>query len=114
MEKREGLVRTAVGFTLYIPNEDIDDINKIVDSIEKSGLLIDDVSETVKHEIKKTRRWILFCYDGTYGCFIDNTYGFFTDTTGGFSIDKCYNRKSNHDSRKKKKKLDFFHYYHYL
>ena len=31
----------------------MDDIIKIVESLEKSGLLIDDATETVKHEIKK-------------------------------------------------------------
>ena len=39
--------------TLVISNEDMDDIIKIVESLEKSGLLIDGDSETVKHEIKK-------------------------------------------------------------
>ena len=31
----------------------MDDIIKIVESLENSGLLIDGASETVKHEIKK-------------------------------------------------------------
>ena len=31
----------------------MNDITKIVESLEKSGLLIDGVNETVKHEIKK-------------------------------------------------------------
>ena len=31
----------------------MDDIIKIVESLEKSGLLIDDATKTVKHEIKK-------------------------------------------------------------
>ena len=31
----------------------MDDIVKIVESLEKSGLLIDDANETVRHEIKK-------------------------------------------------------------
>ena len=42
----------------------MDDIIKIVESLEKSGLLIDGASETVKLEIKRTR-WISSCYDGT-------------------------------------------------
>ena len=40
-------------FTLFISNEDMNDITKIVESLEKSGLLIDGANETVKHEIKK-------------------------------------------------------------
>ena len=31
----------------------MDDIIKIVESLEKSGLLIDGATETVQHEIKK-------------------------------------------------------------
>ena len=38
---------------MFISNDDLDDIIKIVESLETSGLLIDRVSETVKHEIKK-------------------------------------------------------------
>ena len=49
----QGVLRAGRGFTLFISNEDMDDIIKIVESLEKSGLLIDGVSEIVKHEIKK-------------------------------------------------------------
>ena len=48
-----GAVRAGKGFTLFISNEDMDDIIKIVKSLEDSGLLIDGAIETVKHEIKK-------------------------------------------------------------
>ena len=48
-----GAMRLGKGFTLFISNEDMDYINKIVESLEKSGLLIDCATETVKHEIKK-------------------------------------------------------------
>ena len=40
-------------FTLLISNEDVNDIIKIIKSSEDSGVLIDEVTETVKHEIKK-------------------------------------------------------------
>ena len=46
-------LRAEWGFTLFISNEDMDDIIKKVEPLEKSGLLIDGASETVKHEIKK-------------------------------------------------------------
>ena len=36
-------------FTLFISNETMDDIIKIAESLEKSGLLIDGATETVKH-----------------------------------------------------------------
>ena len=44
------------GFTLFISNEwyfQTSDIIKIVESIEKSGLLFEVATETVKHETKK-------------------------------------------------------------
>ena len=36
----------------------MNDTIKIKKSLEDSGVLIDGVTETVKNEIKKTRRWI--------------------------------------------------------
>ena len=44
------------GFTLFISNEDINDITKIIKSLEDSGVIIDGVTETVKHEMKKNKR----------------------------------------------------------
>ena len=46
-------VRAGKRFTLFILNEDINDIIKIIKSLEDSGVLIDGVTETVKHETKK-------------------------------------------------------------
>ena len=43
----------GTGFTLFFSNEDIIDIIKIIKSLEDSGSLIDGVTETAKHEIKK-------------------------------------------------------------
>ena len=45
-------LRTRKGFTLFTSNEGLNDIVKIVKSLEKSGLLINGPTETVKHEIK--------------------------------------------------------------
>ena len=39
--------------TLIILNEEVSDIVKIVRSLEESGLLIKDVRETIKNEVKK-------------------------------------------------------------
>ena len=39
--------------TLIISNEELNDIMKIVKSLEESGLLINSVSETVKNETKE-------------------------------------------------------------
>ena len=47
-----GLVTT----TLVFSNEDLNDIIKIVKSLEESGLLKKGVSKTAENEAKKTRR----------------------------------------------------------
>ena len=83
-------VRVGNWFTLFISNEDMDDIIKFVKLLEDSGLLIDDATETEKYEIRKTITCILWCYDCTYGYFIGSVNVFFVDTTCGFFIDKCY------------------------
>ena len=49
----EGVVRAGKGFTLFISNENMNDIIKIIKSLEDSGVLIDGVTETVKYGIKK-------------------------------------------------------------
>ena len=46
-------VRAGKGFTLFISIEDMNDIIKIIKSVENLGVLTDRVTETVKHEIKK-------------------------------------------------------------
>ena len=46
-------MRGGKGFTLFISNEDMNDIIKFIKSLEDSDVLLDGVIETVKHEIKK-------------------------------------------------------------
>ena len=41
--------------TLIISNDEMDDILKIVKSLENSGLLLKGVSETIQHEAKEQR-----------------------------------------------------------
>ena len=41
-------MRAGKGFPLFILNEDINDIIKIIKSLEDSGMLIDGIIETVK------------------------------------------------------------------
>ena len=43
------------GFTLFVSREDMNDIIKIIKSLEDSGLLIDGITETVKHKIKNKK-----------------------------------------------------------
>ena len=46
-------VRAGKGFTLFISNEDMNDIIEIIKSLEDSGVVIYEVTEIVKHELKK-------------------------------------------------------------
>ena len=45
-------MRAGKVFTLFISNGNVNDIIKIIISLEDSGVLIHGVTETVKHEIK--------------------------------------------------------------
>ena len=51
----QGAARTGKGFTLYISDEDMDDITKTLESLEKPDLLIDCATETVKLEEMKEK-----------------------------------------------------------
>ena len=51
----KGAVRAGKGYTLFISNEDMNNVTEVIYSLEDSGVLIDGVTETVKHEIKKQK-----------------------------------------------------------
>ena len=53
--------------TLIISNDEMDDILKIVKSLENSGLLLKGVSETIQHETKEQRGEFLSMLLGTLG-----------------------------------------------
>ena len=53
--------------TLTISNDEMDDILKIVKSLENSGLLLKGVSETIQHEAKEQRVGFLSMLLGTLG-----------------------------------------------
>ena len=53
--------------TLIISNEEINDIMKIVKSIEKSSLLIKGVSKTIKNEAKEQKGGFIGMLLGTLG-----------------------------------------------
>ena len=57
MEKE--LLRAGKEFALFILNEDINDIIKIIKPLEDLGVLIDGITETVKHIIKNQERRFL-------------------------------------------------------
>ena len=48
-----GVVQGGKGITLVISDEDMVNIIKVIKSLENSSILIDGISGTVKHEIKK-------------------------------------------------------------
>ena len=53
--------------TLIISNDEMDDILKIVKSLEKSGILLKGVNETIQHEAKEQRGGFLSMLLGTLG-----------------------------------------------
>ena len=53
--------------TLIISNDEMDDILKIVKSLENSGLLLKGVGETIQHEAKEQRGGFLIMLLGTLG-----------------------------------------------
>ena len=53
--------------TLIISNDEMDDILKIVKSLENSGVLLKGVCETIQHETKEQRGGFLGMLIGTLG-----------------------------------------------
>ena len=53
--------------TLIISNDEMNDILKIVKSVEDSGLLLKGISETIQHEAKEQRGGFLSMLLGTLG-----------------------------------------------
>ena len=53
--------------TLITSNEEMNDIMEIIKSFEESGLLIKDVSETIKNEAKEQKEGLLSTLLGTLG-----------------------------------------------
>ena len=53
--------------TLIISNKDIEDLIKIVKSLEDSGLLLEEITESVENEIKEEKREFLSMLPSTLG-----------------------------------------------
>ena len=70
-----GAFRAGKGFTVFISNEDMNDIIKIIESLEDSGVLIDGITGKVKYE-KKTRTQISWKFVSTFCHFISATSDF--------------------------------------
>ena len=56
--------------TLIISNDEIEDIIKLVKSLEDSGLLFKGVTETVQNEVKEQKRGFLSALLGTLGAIL--------------------------------------------
>ena len=56
----------SVILTLIISSEEMNDIMKKVKSLEESGLLIKDVSEKIKNEVKEQKRIIFRSVIGNF------------------------------------------------
>ena len=74
----KGAFRPGKGFTLFTLNGDINDVIKIIKSLEDSGVLIDGVTETVKHKLKKARRQISWSFASTFSPFVSVASNFFS------------------------------------
>ena len=70
---------------LIISNEKMNNIMKIVKPLEKSGLLIKCISETIKNEAKEKKRWFLGVLLGTLG---GNLFGNFLTGKGTIRVGK--------------------------
>ena len=57
----------SVVTTLIISNDEVNDILKIVKSLENSGLLLKGLSQTIQHEAKEQRGGFLSMLLGTLG-----------------------------------------------
>ena len=62
-----GVTKGAGTTTLIILNDEMNDIIKIVKSLENSGVLLKGVSETIQHEAKEQRGGFLSMLLGTLG-----------------------------------------------
>ena len=87
----KGAAGAEKGFTLFTSNEDLNDIIKITKSLEDSDVLIDGVTESVKHEIKKTKTRISWSFVSTLSRFIS--------ATSNFSSSEKYKWKRSEKSR---------------
>ena len=53
-------MRAGKRFTLFISNKGMNDIIKIIISLQDSDVLIDGITETVKYETKKNNKKVEF------------------------------------------------------
>ena len=92
------------GVKLLIEQEDMNDIMKIIEALENSGILLKGVSKTIKNETKEQRGGFLSMVLGTLGASLLGNL-----LTGGKLIVKAGDRivRAGSGSKKTKKKTKF-------
>ena len=65
--RNKKILGTKNDTTLIISNDDIQDLLKIVKSLENSGILLNGITETVKNEVKEQKGGFLSMLLGTSG-----------------------------------------------
>ena len=69
----KNILRSGNTTTLIISNKDMEDLIKIVKSLEDSGLLLEGVTESVQNEVKEQKGGFLSMSIGTLGAsFLEN------------------------------------------
>ena len=89
----QGYIKKILGSgntTLIISNKDIEDLIKVVKSLEDSGLLLKGVTEPVQNEVKEQKGWFLSMLLGTLGA---SLLGNLLTGKGTFHAGKEVNKK---------------------
>ena len=84
------ILRSGNNTTLIISNKDMDDLIKIVKSLEDSGLLLKGITESVQNEIKEQKGGFLSMLLGTLGA---SLLGNLLTGKGAFPARKRVNKK---------------------
>ena len=83
---------------LIVLNKELDDIMKIYESLEESGLLIQSVRETMKNESKEKKGGFLSKLLGTLGASLSG------DILTGKAVKKHTSMRNNNESRNRNNK----------
>ena len=87
---RKKILGSGNNTTLTISNKDMDDLIKIVKSLDDSGLLLKGINESVQNEIKEQKGGFLSMLLGTFGA---NLLGNLLTGKGAFRARKRIHKK---------------------
>ena len=91
------------GLKLIIEQEDMNDIMKITEALESSGILLEGVSKTIENETKEQRGGFLSMFLGTLGA---SLLGILLTGKGMMRAGEAIIRAGEGSGSKKKKKLN--------